>query len=70
LKKQKTCMQNIVFFIVSVFVFGFLASCSSTDKYHNKRHVDNIKKDIDTTHRDIDHVLGLDEPSILKEEEW
>lgn len=54
--------------MVSVSLFGFLASCSSTDKYHNKRHMDNIKKDMDSTHRDIDHVLGLDEPSNLVEE--
>lgn len=54
--------------MVSVSLLGFLASCYTTDTYHNKRHMDNIKKDIDSTHRDVDHVLGLDEPSNLVEE--
>jgi len=68
LKKHKTFIQSIILFVVSVSLFGFLASCSSTDKYHNKRHMDNVKKDLDSAHRDVDHVLGLDEPSILQEE--
>jgi len=54
--------------MVSISLFGFLASCSSTDKYHNKRHMDNVKTDLDSAHRDVDHVLGMDEPSILREE--
>lgn len=70
MKKQKTVIQNSIFFLISIFVLGFLASCSSTDKYHNKRHMDNIKKDLDSAHRDVDHVLGVDEPSILQEEKW
>ena len=68
MKKHKTFIQSIILFVVSVSLFGFLASCSSTDKYHNKRHMDNVKKDLDSAHRDVDHVLGLDEPSILQEE--
>ncbi len=68
MQKHKIFVQGIILFMVSVSLFGFLASCSSTDKYHNKRHMDNIKKDLDSTHRDIDHVLGLDEPSNLVEE--
>lgn len=70
MKKPTTFIQNIIFFIISVLVLGSLASCSSTDKFHNKRHIDNVKKDIDSAHRDVDHVLGLDEPSILREEKW
>ncbi|KAB2834366.1 MAG: hypothetical protein F9K48_06435 [Candidatus Brocadia sp.] len=68
MQKHKIFVQGIILFMVSVSLFGILASCSPTDKYHNKRHMDNIKKDMDSTHRDIDHVLGLDEPSNLVEE--
>ncbi|KKO20201.1 MAG: hypothetical protein DCC43_05995 [Candidatus Brocadia sp.] len=67
MKKHKTFIQSILL-MASVSLFGFLASCSSTDKYHNKRHLDTIKKDLDSAHRDTDHILGLDEPSILTEE--
>lgn len=68
MKKQKIVPQKSILFLISISILGFLASCSSSDKYHNKRHMDNIKKDMDSTHRDIDHVLGLDEPSNLVEE--
>ncbi|TVM04232.1 MAG: hypothetical protein CV087_00915 [Candidatus Brocadia sp. WS118] len=68
MKKHKTFIQSIILFMVSISLFGFLASCSSTDKYHNKRHMDNVKTDLDSAHRDVDHVLGMDEPSILREE--
>lgn len=68
MQKYKIFVQGIILFMVSVSLLGFLASCYTTDTYHNKSHMDNIKKDIDSTHRDIDHVLGLDEPSNLVEE--
>ncbi|MCF6156023.1 MAG: hypothetical protein E3K36_12415 [Candidatus Brocadia sp.] len=66
--KKKTSMTKILFFIVSVAVFGCLAGCSATDEYHNKRHLDTMKKDMSSAHKDIDRVLGLDEPSSLVEE--
>ncbi|KXK29945.1 MAG: hypothetical protein UZ01_01725 [Candidatus Brocadia sinica] len=66
--KQKTSLTNILFFIISVAVLWCSASCSPADKYHSKRHDDTMKKDIDAAHRDIDRVLGLDEPSPLIEE--
>ncbi|MCC7211927.1 MAG: hypothetical protein E3K40_13155 [Candidatus Brocadia sp.] len=68
MKKQKIVLQKSILFLISISVLGFLASCSSSDKYHNKRHLDTIKKDLDSAHRDTDYVLGLDEPSILREE--
>jgi hypothetical protein len=49
-------------------VCGCLTGCFTTDKYHNKKHLDTIKKDIDSAHKDIDRVLGLDEPSPLVDE--
>lgn len=40
----------------------------TTDKYHNKKHVDTFEKNMDSVHKDIDRVLGIDEPSSLIEE--
>lgn len=65
--KQKISITNILFFIISVAVLGCLTGCFTTDKYHNKKHLDTMKKDIGSAHKDIDRVLGLDEPSPLVE---
>lgn len=45
-----------------------LTGCFTTDKYHNKKHVDTFEKNMDSVHKDIDRVLGIDEPSSLIEE--
>jgi type VI protein secretion system component VasK len=66
--KHKIYIINILSFIISVVVLGCLTGCFTTDRYHNKRHLDTIKKDIGSAHKDTDRVLGLDEPSPLVEE--
>ena len=45
-----------------------LTGCFTTDKYHNKKHVDTFEKDMNSMHKDIDRVLGIDVPSPLVEE--
>lgn len=45
-----------------------LAGCSTSDKYHNKKHVDTFKKDMNSMHKDIDRVLGIDTSSTLTED--
>ncbi|MDN3515562.1 MAG: hypothetical protein NG747_14350 [Candidatus Brocadia sp.] len=67
--KQKIFLFMFVFSIMSAAVLGCLTGCFTTDTYHNEKHSDTIRKDIDAAHRDIDRVLGLDEPSPLVEEE-
>ncbi|MBF8275936.1 MAG: hypothetical protein HW390_1009 [Candidatus Brocadiaceae bacterium] len=44
------------------------AGCSTSDKYHNKKHVDTFKKDMNSMHKDIDRMLGIDAPSTLVED--
>ena len=50
---------------VALFCF---AGCSVSDKYHNKKHVDTFKKDMNSMHKDIDRMLGIDAPSTLVED--
>ncbi len=66
--KQKTFLKNIITSIIGIAALSCLAGCFTTDKYHNKRHIDTIKKDMGSMHKDIDRVLGLDEPSPLVDE--
>jgi len=65
---QKAFLSTIIFSIMIAAVLGCLTGCFTTDKYHNKKHFDTIKKDVGSAYRDIDRVLGLDEPSPLVEE--
>lgn len=65
---KKISFIKIIFLIISTAAPSFLAGCFTTDKYHKEKHLDTMKKDIDSTHKDIDWVLGLDEPSPLVEE--
>lgn len=67
-QKRKTGILAIIFPIVSVVALWCFPGCFTTDKYHNKRHIDTMKKDIDSAHKDIDRVFGLDEPSPLVDE--
>ena len=66
--KQKKFILPIVFSIISIPIQWCLTGCSITDEYHNKRHLDTIKKDISSAHKDVDRVLGIDEPSPLVED--
>lgn len=65
--RKKSLISTFVPLFLTVTVLWVLAGCSTTDKYHNKRHIDTIMKDLDSAHRDIDRVFGLDEPSPLVE---
>lgn len=67
--KQKKTIIATVFSIMGAIALLSLTGCSATDEYHNKRHVDTVEKDIGAIHKDIDSVLGLDEPSPLIEKE-
>ena len=67
--KQKTFLPTIISSIICAAALWCLTGCLTTDKYHNKKHIDTIKKDIGSAHKDIDRVLGLDEPSPLVEEQ-
>jgi len=67
--KQKTFLAILISSIICVAALWSLTGCFTTDKYHNKKHIDTIKKDIGSMHKDIDRVLGLDEPSPLVEEQ-
>lgn len=64
---QKRSLSVLIASILCATTLYSLTGCSS-NKYHNKRHVDTIKKDISSMHKDIDRVLGLDEPSPLVDE--
>lgn len=66
--KLKPFLPGIIFPILGTIVLWCLPGCSTTDKYHNKRHIDTMKEDINLMHRDIDKVLGLDKPSPLVDE--
>jgi len=66
--KKRYCTAFIISIPLIFFPVVYLSGCSSTDKYHNKKHADTIKKDLNSLHKDIDKVLGLDEPSPLTEE--
>lgn len=67
--KQKTFLSTVIFSILCAAALWSLTGCFTTDKYHNKKHIDTIKQDISSMHKDIDRVLGLDEPSPLVEEQ-
>ncbi|MCR4293000.1 MAG: hypothetical protein NUV76_09010 [Candidatus Kuenenia sp.] len=57
-----------VHFFLPAFLIAaltYFTGCSST---HCKRHIDTIKTDLDSLHKDVDTVLGLDKPSSLVEE--
>ena len=66
--KQKTFLSILISSIISAAALWSLTGCFTTNKYHNKKHLDTVKKDIGSMHKDIDRVLGLDEPSPLVEE--
>ena len=67
--KQKTFLSILISSIICAVALWSLTGCFTTDKYHNKKHIDAIKKDIGSMHKDIDRVLVLDEPSPLVEEQ-
>jgi len=66
--KQKKFLSILISSIICAAALWSLTGCFTTDKYHDKKHIDTIKKDIGSMHKDIDRVLGLDEPSPLVEE--
>jgi hypothetical protein len=67
-KREKNILPVILSIMGTIALFP-LTGCSATDKYHNKRKIDIIEKDVDAVHQDIDNVLGLDAPSPLLEKE-
>ena len=67
--KQKTFLSILISSIICAAALWSLTGCFTTHKYHNKKHIDTIKKDIGSMHKDIDRVLVLDEPSPLVEEQ-
>ena len=42
--------------------------CFAGCRYHYRKHVDTFKKDMNSMHKDIDRLLGIDEPSTLVED--
>lgn len=66
---QNPFISTIVLFLVSIAILLCLTGCFTTDSYHNKKHINTIGKDMDSMHKDIDKVLGIDEPSPLVEKE-
>lgn len=66
--KRKTFQTSVITSIIGIAALSCLAGCLTTDKYHNKKHIETIKKDMGSMHKDIDRVLGLDEPSPLADE--
>lgn len=54
--------------MTGMVIFSCLLGCSTNSQYHTKKHLDTIKKDLDAAHKDIDTILGLEEPSPLVEE--
>ncbi len=67
--KRKVSILPMLFLSMSLFFPLCLAGCFTTDKYHNKKHIDTVKEDIGLMHKDIDRALGLDESSPLVEKE-
>jgi len=67
--KQKTFLSTVISSILCAAALWSLTGCFTTDKYHNKRHIDTIKQDVGSMHKDIDRVFGLDKPSPLVEEQ-
>ncbi|HHT9111091.1 MAG TPA: hypothetical protein ACFYDZ_08045 [Candidatus Brocadiaceae bacterium] len=68
MRRKKNIIPIILSIMGAIALFP-LTGCFTTDKYHNKRQMDTIGKDIGAVHKDIDNVLGLDEPSPLLEKE-
>ncbi len=68
LNKRKPILPITIISLASASLLYSLTGCSATDKYHNKRHLDVMKKDVDAIHKDIDRILGIDEPSTLVDE--
>lgn len=66
--KRKPLLPRIIFLILGIIILWYIPGCFTTDEYHNKKHIDTMKKDINSMHRDIDKVFGLDEPSPLVDE--
>jgi len=60
----KLIMNSIIFLVIMAFITG----CYSTNKRHNAAHNRTIKKDMQLLHQDMDFILGLDQPSILSDE--
>ncbi|OHC02127.1 MAG: hypothetical protein A2Z57_15150 [Planctomycetes bacterium RIFCSPHIGHO2_12_39_6] len=67
--KKKVSILPMLFLSMSLFFPLCLTGCFTTDKHHNKEHIDTMKKDMGLMHKDIDRALGLDEPSPLVEKE-
>lgn len=65
--EQKSYRSIVAFSILNIILFVCLIGCSTNSKYRNKKRLDTIKKDLHAAQKDIDTVLGLDEPSPLVE---
>jgi hypothetical protein len=55
--------------IAGAFILFFLTGCCPSDKCHSKKHLDAMKEDLNSAHKDIDSLLGLDKPSSLVEKD-
>ncbi|MCF6150152.1 MAG: hypothetical protein E3K37_16010 [Candidatus Kuenenia sp.] len=63
--KQKKFKLHFFLPVIFITSLPYFAGCSST---HSKEHIDTIKTDLNSLHKDVDKVLGLDKPSSLIEE--
>jgi hypothetical protein len=64
---QKSYRSIVAFSILNIILFVCFIGCSANSKYRNKKRLDTIKKDLHAAQKDIDTLLGLDEPSPLVE---
>jgi hypothetical protein len=67
--KQKKSLSVFIVSMLSASIFWCLTSCFTTDTYHNKKHIDTIKKDLVAAHQDLDRALGVDKPSPVMEKQ-
>ncbi|MCF6158656.1 MAG: hypothetical protein E3K32_08815 [wastewater metagenome] len=61
-------VSGITLSLLATIILFCLTGCFTTDTYHNKKHISTIKKDLDAAHKDIDTLLGINEPSPLVED--
>lgn len=67
-RNKKLSLSSLIVSILCATTLYGLTGCSANNKYHSKKHIGTIKKDLSSMHKDIDRVLGLDEPSPLVDE--
>ncbi len=62
-------MRNVLALLALFVLLSALPGCLVQDRDHNRQHYATMRRDLRNMHRDIDHFMAWDEPSVLRDRE-